>query len=137
MKQLIVFLAVILFLMFFPLQIALSQINHHQLLTAQEIAHNYAQRARQHGYYRPEDISDLREELAERLNLDANQLIIRVTTTPKYRFDRFVPGELIDYEIIVPVNRLLVMNRFIGIPDEDNSMQQIIKGQVHSEVLLP
>lgn len=124
-------------LLFFPVQIALSQINHHQFVTAQEITHNHAQRARQYGYFRPEDISGLRSELARRLNMSANDIQINATTVPKYRFDRFTPGELIDYEVVIPVRRILAMNRFLGIPDEENQMLRVIKGQVHSEVLLP
>lgn len=137
MKDLISFLVIFLFLIYFFLQSVQDDINHYRKSSADEIVHVYAQKARQVGYFRQNDINELRKELANRLKINPNDITINVTTTPKYRFDKFNPGELIHYEVILPKKNVIAMNHFFGISNEENSYRPVISGQVHSEVLLP
>lgn len=137
MKEFIVGISVLLILMFFPLQWVLNQVNHYKIQSVNNIVHNSAQRARIDGYFKESNINEMKGELASALTIDESRIEVNVTTTPKYRFDSFDHREMISYEIIVPIDSVMAMNRFFGISDMDNRFEYTIKGEVPSELLAP
>jgi len=64
-----------------------------------------------------------------------DELIVNVTTTIKYKRFEFDSREAIYYEIGVPIKKIVSLNNILGIADEDNRTDYIIKGYVLSEVL--
>ena len=63
------------------------------------------------------------------------ELIINVTTSIKYKRFEFDSRELINYEIGVPIKKIVSLNRILGITDADNRTDYIMSGYVLSEVL--
>ncbi|MEB8637971.1 hypothetical protein P4H32_30380 [Bacillus cereus] len=129
--------ALIMFLLFFPLQYLINQQNHHDMNSGTEIVHRYAQKARTTGYFTPQILSDMRADLATKLRLTPGEITIFATTTPKYRLNTFDQREMIYYEVQLPIKRLIAINRFMGVSDIDNQMTYTIKGEVASEALMP
>lgn len=137
MKEFIVGISVLLILMFFPLQWVLNQVNHYKIQSVNNIVHNSAQKARIDGYFKESTINEMKSNLANALAIDESRIEVNVTTTPKYRFDSFDYREMIAYEVIVPIDSVMAMNRLFGITDEDNRYQYTVKGEVPSELLAP
>lgn len=137
MKEFIVGISVLLILMFFPLQWVLNQVNHYKIQSVNNIVHNAAQKARIDGYFKESTINEMRSNLASALAIDESRIEINVTTTPKYRFDSFDQREMIAYEVIVPIDSIMAMNRLFGITDADNRYEYTVKGEVPSELLAP
>ena len=137
MKEFIVGISVFLVLMFFPTQWILSQINHYKIQSVTNITHNAAQKARIDGYFKEETINQMTNDIATVLSVDESKIKVEVTTTPKYRLDNFDQREMISYEIRIPISRVIAMNSFLGIKNEDNQFEYVIKGEVTSELLLP
>ena len=79
----------------------------------------------------------MKAKIAEALSMKESDIRIVVTTTPKYRFDQFQVDEMIQYEIGVPINRVIAMHHFFGIDENANQFEYIVKGAVASELLAP
>lgn len=135
MEKFIALCLVIILLICFPLQYALQQKNHYNISMMQTYVNTSKEEARQKGYFTPNMISSLRQSISERFGVDEGDVVINVTTTPKYRTDEFDDRELIEYEIGVPVKKLVAVNKFFGISDEDNTTVYYIRGAVPSELL--
>jgi len=78
----------------------------------------------------------MENKICDALNIDASQIRIEVTTTPKYRFDSFDTREMISFEIGIPIDEVIAMNIFFGIGDDINGYEYIIRGEVPSELLI-
>lgn len=137
MKEFIMGFAVFIVLMFFPLQWTLNQINHYKIQTVNNIVHSAAQKARTDGYFKDYNINDMRADIAQALYINDGDIVVNVTTTPKYRFDSFDEREMIKYEIKIPIDKVIAMHRFFGIDEADNKFDYVIKGEVPSELLAP
>jgi len=137
MKSYIVLAASFLLLMFFPLQYAVNVVNNYHMSTVDKLVHNAAQQARTEGRFTPQMIDGLKADIAAKLHLSADEVVVNATTTPKYRLNRFDEREMIHYEVRVPIKKIVAMNAFFGIPDADNRSEYMVAGSVPSEVLLP
>lgn len=135
MDKFIALCIVIFLLISFPMQYALQQKNHYNISMMQTYVNALKEEARQKGYFTTDMISSLRQSISERFNVDEGDVVINVTTTPKYRTDEFDERELIEYEIGVPVKKLVAMNKFFGISDDDNTTVYYIRGAIPSELL--
>ncbi|MGD9677611.1 MAG: hypothetical protein AB7V16_04465 [Vulcanibacillus sp.] len=136
MKEYIVGIAIFVILMFFPLQWTINQVNHYKIQTVNNFVHNAAQKARTDGYFKEYNINELRMGIAVALDINQTQVRVNVTTTPKYRLDSFDIREMIQYEIGVPIEEVIAMQSFLGIEDEINGYEYIVKGEVPSELLI-
>jgi len=120
------------------MQVVTNQINHYKISYINNAVFKAAQKARTEGYFTEDIINDLRDSITQAFpRINPGDIGINVTTTPKYRTDKFIKSEMISYEISVPIDKILVMNNFFGISDSENRMQYIVKGEVPSERLLP
>lgn len=98
---------------------------------------NYAkEQAKQQGYFTPEILDDLSEQLSAQFEVEEGDLEFKVTTTPKYRLNIFDDREMIDYSIGVPIEKIIAGNHIWGIADEENKTVYYIRGSVASERLL-
>lgn len=136
MKEYIVGFTIFLILMFFPLQWTINQINHYKIQTVNNIVYNAAQKARTDGYFKEYNINELKMNISSALNIDQSMIRVNVTTTPKYRFDSFDIREMVQYEIGIPIDEVIAMQNFLGIEEEVNRYEYIIKGEVPSELLI-
>lgn len=138
MKDLIVMCAVIIYLLIFPLQYSLEQYNHHNISQFHKFVNIAKEKAKIKGYFTQDIIDELKANILNEFdNIEENEIIIDVTTTPKYRTDTFDERELIHYKIGVPIKKVIAGAKFFGISDADNQMNYIIENYTTSELLQP
>jgi len=136
MKEAIVGIIMIILLLIFPLQTMRDAVINAKLEAFDAVVHSAINIARTDGYFTPENEANLRSEI-KRIFPDAedHEIVINVTRTPKYRTDVFDERELINYEILVTVKKVIFMGDFLGIPPAQNSFVYGKKGFVPSERL--
>jgi len=138
MKDLIVLGAVILLLLTFPLQYALEQKNHHNISMFQQYVNVAKEKARAKGCFTQEIIDELKLNILNEFdNITESEIVIDVTTTPKYRKRTFDERELIHYRIGVPIKKLIATSKFWGISDIENQYLYEIDRYTTSELPLP
>ena len=138
MKQLIVLLAVVLILLTFPLQYAVEQKNHHNLSQFQKYVNEAKEQAKIKGYFTPEIISKLRNNILDEFDgINDGDIVIDVTITPKYRTNIFDDREIINYKIGVPINKIVAVPDFWGISDAENQYLHVIDNYTTSELPMP
>lgn len=138
MKQLIVMTAVLMLLLLFPLQYALEQSNYYEISEFQKIVYNAKEEAKIKGYFSDEILDSLKNNITSAFkNVEASEIIIHVTETPKYRTDAFDERELIYYKIAIPIDQFIAGNHFWGISDTQNSGYYVIENYTVSERLKP
>ena len=136
MKTFIVTIAAIILLMVFPMQNIQDIVNSHKIERFDEIVYTATQKARTDGCFTPSNISEMKEKILGIFpGVSEDELIINVTTTIKYKKFEFDSREVISYEIGVPIKKIVSLNNILGIADENNRTDYIIKGYVLSEVL--
>ena len=136
MKTFIVTIAAVVLLMVFPMQNVQDIVNSHKIERFDEIVYSATQRARTDGYFTSSNISQMKGQILEVFpEVTEEELTVNVTTTIKYKKFEFDSREVINYEIGVPIKKIVSLNKILGIADEDNRTEYIIKGYVLSEVL--
>lgn len=136
MKTFIVTIAAVVLLMVFPMQNVQDIVNSHKIERFDEIVYSATQKARTDGCFTSSNISEMKGKILEVFPEVAEvELIVNVTTTIKYKKFEFDSREAIFYEIGVPIKKIVSLNNILGIADEDNRTDYIIKGYVLSEVL--
>jgi len=134
MKQLIVACCVLILLIAFPLQTLLDNSNTAKITLCDKIVRSYAEQASKEGYFTPEIINEMIAELDQKIKgLDAGDIIIECTTTPKYRtIDYYDERELITYSVTIPIK-----NAFIGgvVFSNEENRTHTCQGSVTSERL--
>lgn len=138
MKQLIVMTAVLTLLLLFPLQYALEQRNYYEISQFQKIVYNAKEEAKIKGYFSDEILERLKNNITSAFeNVEASEIMIDVTKTPKYRTNVFNERELIHYKIAIPIDQFIAGNQFWGISDTQNSGYYVIENYTVSERLKP
>ena len=135
MKQLIVLLAILPFLMIFMMQYSLEQENHYNISLLQQMVYEAKEQAKQEGYFTAENIAYLREKISDTFSVSPEEIVIETDTIPKYRVNQFDERELIHYKIQVPLNRILAGAGFFGIDAEENRGMYTIESDTASELL--
>ena len=136
MKTFIVTVAAIVLLMVFPMQNVQDIVNSHKIERFDEIVYSATQKARTDGRFTPSNISDMKAKILEVFpEVAEGDLIINVMTSQKYKKFEFDSREAINYEIGVPIKKIVSLNKILGIADGDNRTDYIISGYVLSEVL--
>lgn len=134
MKTHIITVACLLLLMAFPLQSMLDAANNARFATFDGIVQSSAEEARLEGRFTPVIIDSMRNKIAAAFNgVQPNEIVINVTTAPKYRGNTYDERELITYEVKLPVDDLLVGGVVFGAVD-DSGLYYTCKGAVSSEV---
>jgi len=138
MKNFLAGLAIILLLIVFPLQSVLEISNERRLQRFSDIVYEAAQTARLDGYFKQDTIDKLKQNLLyEFPDLSESDIYINVTTTRKYRTYEFDERETINYDIRIPIRKIIAVPAFWGISDNDNKATAVRSGFVLSEVLAP
>lgn len=138
MKNFIVMCATTLLMLVFILQSPLDTINNTRIEQFNELVNRATEQARFDGYFTDFNINELKSNiLAKFPNLSEGEIIINVTTTPKYRTNEFDEREVINFEIGVPIKKIIALNTLVGISDFDNQYIYKRSGYVLSEVLMP
>ena len=136
MKTFIVTIAAIVLLMVFPMQNVQDIVNSHKIERFDEIVYSATQKARTDGRFTSSNISDMKGKILEVFpEVAEDELIVNVTTSVKYKKFEFDSREAINYEIGVPIKKIVSLNKILGIADGDNRTDYIISGYVLSEVL--
>jgi len=134
MNNFIVNIAMTFITLFFVLQFVVDQTNHKHRVDFNNIVEASVQDARKEGYFTPEIIDDLKHDISQKLYISEDEIVIQVTTTPKYRTNAYNPSELIQYKISVPTKKIIAMASFFGI-DESKNPNYSLSGEVSSERL--
>jgi len=138
MKQLIVLVAVTVFLLTFPLQYALEQKNHHNISEFQKYINIAKEKAKAEGYFTNDIINELKTNILNEFdNISESEIVIDVTSTPKYRTSTFDSRELIHYRIGVPIKKIIASNLFWGISEDENKFLYEINNYTTSELNRP
>lgn len=132
MQKFIALLICLPLLVVFVPQYGIQTKNNDLISQSKVIVEAAKEEAKQEGYFTP-DIIDQMEASFEDLGIDAGELVINVTTTPKYRLNNFDEREMIEYEIGVPIEKIIAANNFFNISDDDNKTIKFFKGSVASE----
>lgn len=136
MKTFIVTVAAIILLMVFPMQNVLDIVNSHKIERFDEIVYSACQKARTDGRFTESNISEMKDSiLAEFPDISEGEIIIDVTTSMKYKRFEFDSRETVNYRIGVPIKKIISLGKILGIKDEDNRTDYIMKGYVLSEAL--
>ena len=136
MKTFIVTISAVVSLMVFPMQNVQDIVNSHKIERFDEIVYSATQKARTDGYFTSSNISQMKGQILEVFpEVTEEELIINVTTTMKYKKFEFDSREAVNYEVGVPIKKIVSLSKILGIKDEDNRTEYIIKGYVLSEVL--
>ncbi len=136
MKTFIVTIAAVVLLMVFPMQNVQDIVNSHKIERFDEIVYSATQKARTDGRFTSSNISDMKGKILEVFpEVAEDELIVNVTTSVKYKKFEFDSREVINYEIGVPIKKIVSLSKILGIADGDNRTDYIIKGYVLSEVL--
>jgi len=136
MKTFIVTVAAIILLMVFPMQVVQDIVNTHRIERFDEIVYTATQKARTAGRFTPGIISEMKDNILNVFpTISEGEITVDVTTSMKYKKFEFDDRETIDYEIGVPIQKIVSLNKILGILDENNSTVYTISGYVLSEVL--
>lgn len=135
MKQLIVLMAVLPIMALFLMQYSLEQRNSDQIERFCNYVYAAKEQAKQAGCFTNEIKSQLTEQLHKNLGIPKNEIKMDVTEIPKYRTATFDDRELIYYKISVPVNKLMVGNKLLGISDVENKGWYTVESNTASERL--
>lgn len=125
------------FLAFFPAQYVLQTVNHHKISNFEAIVEVAKEEAKQDGYFTPENIENMKSEITKKYkDISTDEIEVDVTTVPKYRVNHFDERELIEYEISVPIDKIIVGGSLFGISDDKSKKRYPVKGAVPSERIL-
>lgn len=134
MKELIaLFICAPLLLSFLP-QYANQMKNNRNMDRVDTIVASAKEEARQAGYFTNEITEHMVDEI-EKLGFSEDEILVDVTTTPKYRTDAFDTRELIKYKVGVHIEKKIAANYLFGISDAENSGTYYVQGTVTSERL--
>lgn len=138
MKNFLAGLAIILLLIVFPLQSVLEISNERRLQKFSDAVYEAAQTARLDGYFKQETIDRLKQNLINEFpDLSESDIYINVTTARKYRTYVFDDRETINYDIRIPIKKIVAVPAFWGISDSDNKATAVRSSFVLSEVPAP
>lgn len=138
MKNFLAGLAIILLLIVFPLQSVLEITNERRIQKFSDVVYEAAQTARLDGYFKQETIDKLKHDLLTSFpDLSEGDIYINVTTTKKYRTYKFDERETINYDIRIPIRKIVAVPSYWGISDSDNKAMAERNSFVLSEVLAP
>ena len=135
MSKYIALAAAVVILMSFVLQYPVEQRNHHNKSQFEVIVNSAKEEARQAGYFTPDIISRMKSNISKKFKIDESEIIVNATTTPKYRTNEFDERELIEYQVGVPIKKILATNTLWGVSDGDNQTIHYVSGAVPSEAL--
>ena len=137
MKQFIILIGILPFLLVFLMQYSLEQQNHHRLTLLQQAVYTAKEQAKQDGYFTKENLDTLKANILSNFDLMENEILIQATTIPRYRVNSFDERELIHYKVEVPLNKIMAGGKLFGISDDDNCSMYKIESYTASERLSP
>ena len=135
MKQVIVLMGILPFLMVFMLQYGVEQQNHYKLSQLQQFVYEAKEQAKQDGCFTAKNIETLRERIAAGIKIPREEILIEATITPKYRVNGFDEREMIHYKVQVPIDNLMAGASFFGIDKKENRMLYTIENVTASELI--
>ena len=136
MKNFLAGIAIVALLIVFPLQGVLELINSNRTQYFTDVVSAAVQTARLDGYFKPETIDKLKNDLLTAYpDLRESDIYVNVTTTKKYRTLVFDDREAIYYDIRMPIPKIVAVPAYWGISDSENKAVAKRAGFVLSEVL--
>lgn len=144
MKQFIVLVAILPFLLIFPVQFSKDQISASRLDMAADRIEAACEKAKQEGCFTVVEIADLKADIASIFDIEAYRVKIEATGIPVYR--RIVRGktyppewerQLIHYKISIPLDEVMAGGLLLNLSAEENSAVYTFEGTVPSERLAP
>ena len=135
MKQFIILMGILPFLFLFLLQYTLDQQNSRHIARFQEHVYTAKEKAKQEGRFTGEIKKELVQKIAGDFDLDEGDIQVTLEEIPKYRTNIFDERELIHYKVSVPIDKIMAGNKFLGIPDDENSYMYTIESWTASEFI--
>jgi len=136
MKNFLAGLAIVVLLIVFPLQSVLEISNERRMQRFSDVVYIATQTARLDGYFKQATIDKLKQDLASDFpDLADGDIYVNVTTTMKYRTSEFDEREAINYDIRIPIRKIVAVPAYWGISDSENQVTAKRAGFILSEVL--
>lgn len=143
MKNLIVLTAVLPFLLLFMMQFTLDQRNNSNVGRLQSYVYAAKEEAKQEGCFTEQIKKDLCSQITNAFGIKESEIQMDGTKEIQYRINQFetVSGEeipsrgMIHYRVVVPIDKIIVGNRFFGIKDTENKGEYVIESYTASERL--
>jgi len=136
MKNFLAGLAIVVLLIVFPLQSVLEISNERRMQRFSDVVYIATQTARLDGYFKQATIDKLKQDLESDFpDLADGDIYVSVTTTMKYRTSVFDEREAINYDIRIPIRKIVAVPAYWGISDSENQVTAKRAGFVLSEVL--
>ena len=135
MKQFIVLMAVLPFMLLFMVQFTVEQQHSSQFLRLQNYVYTAKEQAKQDGYFTQENIELLEDKICDTFDVEKGEIEIEATASARYRINEFDERELINYRVVVPVKNMMSGAGFFGISTEENTGYYVIENEAVSERL--
>jgi len=135
MSKYLVLAASVVILLSFVMQYGIEQRNHYNLVSFETTVNSTREEAKQAGAFTTDIIARMKEKIAEQFDVDESEIIVNVSAAKKYRTNEFDEREVIEYEVGIPLDKLIASNKLWGVSDEDNKTIHYVRGVVPSEAL--
>ena len=132
MKQFIILMAVFPLLMIFLLQFSADQRHGKMIAEIQEIVYSAKEVAKQEGFFSPENLGRMREDLASVAGVDPEEIHIDSEDRIKTRYGAG-DDRLIYFTVAVPIRSVMAGSTFFGLSEEENSYRFVIDSYTASE----
>ncbi len=135
MKQFIVLIATIPIMIIFIMQIALTNANYSKAQAVRRYVEDSKAVAKQVGYFSDDNITQLKNKIATKLDIDAGQIIVRATGKYdiKYRTNTFSESDLMYIYVEVPIEHTMAGSGYFG--NKDQAGKIVVEDKVASEKL--
>ncbi|QIB69793.1 hypothetical protein Ami103574_10880 [Aminipila butyrica] len=107
------------------------QTNADQRSFTEEVVYIAAQRASQDGYFTADNLKNMRQSIANGLNVSEDDITILCNESVRYR------PEVINYKVEVLLKDVLPANKLFGISNENNQGEIMVENKIMSERLVP
>ncbi len=144
MKQFLVLLAILPFMLLFFAQFVLDQTNSSRMAIVNDYVYTAKEEAKQAGGFTAKIQNNLRNRLAESLGIDAGSIAIISNSTIEGQIQRMTKAcvsdaewktHLIHYVVTVPIGNIMAGGEFMGIKAKDNIYNYTIEAYTASEYL--
>lgn len=137
MKDFLVLLACLPIAIALTLQISLNSVNQHDAVRVSKIVNAYAEEARFNGYFKDADIDEMKEEIAQALECETDDVLVSCTEKgdAKYKATTYSNNAKIEYRVEAPIKTVIAAGSLYGITDSENKGKIIKEGYVMSEKL--
>lgn len=135
MKDFIVLLGILPIALVLVLQLGVTAENHYDMVAVSKQVAYYAEEARYDGQFTAEKQEKLKENIADILECEKNEVVITCPADVKYKASHFDNSGKIEYKVKAPIKHIIAGAGLFGISADENKGVVVKEGYVMSEKL--